>query len=58
MPLQLRMLEIKDRSDTHAGNAEIIQHEPTFVIGDPINHLRDGQYPTHVDTEWLGRDNL
>jgi hypothetical protein len=33
------MLEIKDHADTHAGNAEIIQHESTFVIGDLVDYL-------------------
>ena len=34
------MLEIKDYSNTQSRDAEIIQHQSTFMVGDSVDHFR------------------
>ena len=33
------MFEIEDYANTQARNAQIIQHQPTFVVGDLVDDL-------------------
>ena len=34
------MLEVKDHANTQGCDAEIVQHQATFMVGDLVNYLR------------------
>jgi hypothetical protein len=34
------MLEVKDHANTQSCDAEVVQHQSTFMVGDLVNYLR------------------
>ena len=39
LPLQFGPFKIKDNSNTQVRDPQIVQHQSTFVINDPVDHL-------------------
>ena len=58
LPFQFRVLEVEDYSNTQPCDAEIVQHQSTFVVGDSLNYFCIYNDRIEGDQIWNEQANL